>query len=74
MRGNVASTAPTDADRDRARVCLTCPACRRAREKQRGLVYWFVKNIERGICPYCRAYERVYGRRVHEPIPAAEEA
>jgi len=72
MRGNVASTAPTDADRDRARVCLTCPACRRAREKQRGLVYWFVKNIERGICPYCRAYEKVYGRRVHEPIPAEE--
>lgn len=62
----------TDTDRARARVCLTCPTCSRAREKQRGLAYLFVKYIERGICPYCRAYEKVYGRRACEPVPAEE--
>lgn len=59
-------------DRARAQVCVECPVCSRAREKQRGLAYWFVKKVERRFCPYCRAYERVYGRKAYEP--AAEEA
>ncbi len=46
--------------------------CSRAREKQRGLAYWFVKKVERRLCPYCRAYERVHGRKAYEPTPAAE--
>lgn len=46
--------------------------CSLARRKQRGLAYWFVKVIEGGICPYCKAYERVYGRKAHEPIPVQE--
>jgi hypothetical protein len=46
--------------------------CRRAREKQRGLAYWFVKHVEGGFCPYCQAYEKVYGRKAHEPMPAGE--
>jgi hypothetical protein len=25
-----------------------------------------VKKIESKICPFCRAYERVYGRKAHE--------
>ena len=59
----------TQRDRDMAQRCVQCPVCRRARRKQRGLVYWFVKKIEGGLCPYCKAYERVYGRKAHEPDP-----
>ena len=62
----------TDEDRSRAEVCLTCPVCSRAREKQRGLAYWFVKYIEPGFCRYCKAYEKVYGRKAYEPVPAEE--
>jgi hypothetical protein len=68
----MAEAVITDGDRARAQACLECPVCGRAREKQRGLAFWFVKRIERGLCPYCRAYEKVYGRQAHEPIP--EEA
>jgi len=67
------AAAITDKDRARAQVCVECPVCSRAREKQRGLAYWFVKNVESGICPYCKAYERVCGRKAHEAT-AAEEA
>jgi hypothetical protein len=61
---------PTEQDRSMARRCLDCPVCDRARRHQRGFAYWFVRRIEGGICPYCRAYERVYGRKAHEPIPS----
>ncbi|HOI54649.1 MAG TPA: hypothetical protein PLP01_05335 [Phycisphaerae bacterium] len=62
---------PTISDRDRklAEGCLTCPVCRRARAKQKGLLFWFVRKIESGLCPQCKAYEKVYGRKAHEPIP-----
>ena len=53
-------------------MCVECSVCSRAREKQRGLAYWFVKKVERRLCPYCRAYERVYGRKAHEPIPVED--
>jgi len=72
MKENVESNAITDDERARAQKCLECPVCSRAREKQRGLAYWFVKRIEGGICPYCKAYEKVYGRKAHEPVPAEE--
>jgi hypothetical protein len=60
------------ADRDRAlaKTCLSCPVCKRARRKQRGFFFWFVKQLEGRLCPACQAYERVYGRKAHEPIPA----
>lgn len=64
--------AITDKDRARAQVCEECPVCSRAREKQRGLAYWFVKKVERRLCPYCRAYERVYGLKAYEPVPSEE--
>ncbi len=54
-------------DRMLAQVCVTCPVCRRARANQEGLANKFVRNIEGGLCPFCRAYERVYGRKSHEP-------
>jgi len=57
----------TDKDRKRAEKCVQCPVCRRARATQRGLCYWLVKKVEGRLCPYCRAYEKVYGRKAHEP-------
>lgn len=62
-------TPTTETDRDLAAKCMACPVCRRAREKQKGLCFWFVKRLERRICPACQAYERVYGRKAHEPLP-----
>jgi len=59
----------TDKDRAMAKRCLECPVCRRARRNQGGFTYWFVKTMEGGVCPYCQAYERVYGRKAHEPAP-----
>lgn len=53
-----------------AQRCAECPVCRRAREKQRGFAFWFVKHLEDRFCPYCQAYEKVYGRKAHEPVPA----
>ena len=58
----------TDNDRRMARKCLDCPVCTRARKRQRGLAFWFVKRIEGSMCPYCKAYEKVYGRKAHEPL------
>ena len=60
----------SDKDRAMAQRCVECPVCRRARAKQAGFAFWFVKVIEGGLCPYCKAYERVHGRKAHEPIDA----
>lgn len=56
----------SEKDRLMAKRCVECPVCSRARKQQRGIAYWFVKHIEDGICPYCAAYERVYGKKAHE--------
>jgi hypothetical protein len=58
----------TDKDRALARLCLKCPVCTHARDKQKGLAFWFVKNVETGLCPCCQAYEKVYGRKAHEAL------
>ena len=58
----------TEKDREMGQRCVTCPVCKRARNKQSGLAYWFVKHIENGLCPYCQAYERVYGKKAHESL------
>jgi hypothetical protein len=62
----------TEKDRAMAKKCLECRFCRSARRKQRGFAFWFLKVIEGSICPYCKAYERVYGRKAHEPIARPE--
>jgi hypothetical protein len=31
------------------------------------MLYSFVKTIEGRFCPFCMAYEKVYGRKAHEP-------
>jgi len=55
-------------DRVMAEFCRKCIVCRHARKKQEGPIYQFVKTIEGGLCPFCKAYERVYGRKAHEPL------
>lgn len=59
----------TEKERKLANQCLECYICKRAREKQKGLAFWFVKKLESNICPACKAYEKVYHRKAHEPIP-----
>lgn len=44
-----------------------CPGCTKGREKGRGFLYQLMK-IERLFCPFCRAYEKVYGVRVYEKV------
>jgi hypothetical protein len=58
----------TEKDRKLAQFCVTCPVCKHARKKQQGAAFWFVKKIESGLCPFCKAYERVYGRKAHQPL------
>jgi uncharacterized protein CbrC (UPF0167 family) len=60
------ATSAAEKDKQMAQRCVECPVCAHARKKQRGIAYWFVKNIEKGLCPYCMAYERVYGKKAHE--------
>ncbi len=57
----------TEEDRRLAEICRACPLCSQARHRQRGFFFWFVKNVERDLCPACQAYEKVYGRKAHEP-------
>ena len=57
----------TGKDRAMAKVCENCPVCRQARKRQAGAAYRFVRTIEGGLCPFCKAYERVHGRKAHEP-------
>ncbi len=59
----------TEQDRAWARICLACPCGKTARREQKGVAYDFVKNVTSGICPFCQAYEKVYGRKAHEPAP-----
>jgi hypothetical protein len=56
------SQPPSALDRALAKVCANCPVCRRARKRQGGLAFWLVRHVESWLCPFCRAYERVYGR------------
>lgn len=64
--------AITDKDRALAKKCMGCPVCKHARVTQRGFAFWFVKTIEGGICPACKAYEKVYGRKAHEPLSSRQ--
>ncbi|MHC1592634.1 MAG: hypothetical protein ACXQT1_00965 [Methermicoccaceae archaeon] len=50
----------------RAEFCRSkCPVCTRARADG-GLARWFVKHIDRKVCPYCRAYEKIYHKKAYE--------
>jgi hypothetical protein len=56
----------TNRTRALARRSENCVVCRRARHTQSGLAFWIVKTFE-DFCPFCRAYEKVHGRKSHEP-------
>lgn len=51
-----------------AKLCLNCRVCRSARKNQKGFAFWLVSKVETRICPACKAYERVYGRKAHIEI------
>ena len=65
----VSSQSNSRLDQVLASVCVNCPVCRHARKTQAGTAFSFVKKVEGSLCPFCRAYERVYGRKSHEPKP-----
>ena len=52
----------------KAQGCLSCPICKSARKTQKGFAYWFVKYVDRKICPQCKAYEEVTGQLAYEPL------
>ncbi len=58
----------SDKDREMAQVCINCPMCKNARSDQKGMMYSCVKNFTETFCPFCQAYERVYGRKAHEAV------
>ena len=62
------NTEITEKDRKMAQMCVDCKACKYARKKQKGLIFWFVRYLEGGICPACKAYEKVYGKKAHELV------
>lgn len=64
----MSSAKHTALDLQLARVCELCPVCRHARASQKGLAFRFVKGIEQEVCPFCKAYERVHGKKAHEPV------
>lgn len=58
----------SEKDLELARICLNCPCGKNARLEQKGFFYDIVKNFTEEVCPFCQAYERVYGRKAHEPV------
>ena len=62
----------TEKDKILAEGCKKCPICSHARKTQRGLAFWLVSHVEDRICPQCKAYEKVYGRKAHAPLPPEE--
>lgn len=58
----------SEKDIRRAKMCLDCQVCSHARKTQKGLAFTFVKLIEGHFCPYCKSYEKVYGKKAHEPF------
>ena len=65
-------SAPSRTDKLLAAVCTRCPVCRRARQNQRGAAHRFVEKAERAVCPFCKAYERVHGRKASSPTPPVQ--
>jgi hypothetical protein len=65
----VSGPAISEGTRALARFSEHCLVCRCARRKQAGFAFWLVKTFE-GLCPFCRAYEKVHGRKSHESLPA----
>ncbi len=62
---------PSAVTRFLARICESCPVCRKARRDQKGWAYQLVRRVESHVCPACHAYEKVHGRKAYEPVPCA---
>jgi hypothetical protein len=67
-KGKPSKAKVSERDRKLANFCRTCPVCGHARKTQKGLAFKFVQKIEGNLCPFCKAYERVYGRKAHQKI------
>jgi rubrerythrin len=67
MNGNLKQKDSGKLDKLLAQVCVMCPVCRRARKKQTGMAFDFVRKVEDKVCPFCAAYYRIYGKKSHEP-------
>lgn len=63
------NSQPCETTVRRAEKCRDCRVCKYARRKQGGIVYWFMR-VENRICPFARAYRKVYGRMPTDPDPA----
>ena len=68
VKAKPAKRKVSEKDRKMAKFCVNCPVCKHARKEQKGVAFWFVQKIESDLCPFCKAYERVYGRKSHQPI------
>ena len=64
--GTKPKQTPSKLDQTLAWVCAHCVVCWQARRRQSGAAFQFVEKVEGGWCPFCRAYERVHGRKAHE--------
>ena len=55
----------------RADYCLEkCTVCVKGREKGKGLFYLLAKvDNGLGLCPFCKAYKKVYGVPAYEKPP-----
>ena len=49
-----------------------CPIAIEARKSNK-IAKWLLKNTGRKICPFCRAYEKEYGRPAYEQKVDGEE-
>lgn len=54
--------------------CVDCGICKRARVKQKGIAYFFVKYIDRKVCPDCKAFEKVFNRPAFDRVSEEEIA
>ncbi|AQQ08651.1 hypothetical protein L21SP3_00440 [Sedimentisphaera cyanobacteriorum] len=55
----------TETDKKLAQHCVNCKICRYARKRQKGIIYSLIKIGEK-FCPFCRAYEKVYGKKAYD--------
>jgi hypothetical protein len=55
----------------RADFCLKkCPVCVLGRKKDKGFFHaWTKLEVKLGVCPWCNAYEKVYGVPAYEKPP-----
>lgn len=49
-----------------AAVCQNCVICKHARKTQKGIAYNIAK-LDAKICPFCKAYEKLNGKKSYEP-------